>query len=133
MQRRHFLLSSMAGLALLPFSASAISWVKLGESRIEVLADFAIIPVGLTEGLFSHIRLEVSGSDIFVRSLRVIFSNGERADLTVASLIRRGRSSQPLALPGRARAIRQIELFYTRGLRSGQATVVVNGLRIARL
>jgi hypothetical protein len=133
MKRRDFVLGSLAGLVFAPQPAHAAQWERLGERRVNLLADFDTIPVGAGDGVFSHIRMEVFGNDIFVGSMRVVFANGNRVELPVRSLIRERTRTRNIPLPGMIRAIRRIELSYARGLKKGNAYVVVWGRRITSL
>lgn len=133
MRRRTFLFSSIGGLFLAPMPAHASQWIRLGERRVNLLADFDTIPVGYGDGFFSHIRLEVRGNDVFIGNIRVVFSNGNRTDLDVRSLIREGSRTRNIPLPGVIRAIRRVELSYARGLKKGNAHVIVWGRQVAPL
>lgn len=133
MRRRSILLGALCTVVLGPLPAEAAEWVRLGERKVNLLADFDTIPVGISNGFFSHIRLDVYGNDIFIGNLRVVFSNGGRADLPVRSLIRERGRTRSIALPGVVRAMRRVELSYARALRPGSARVVVWGRRVNSL
>lgn len=130
MNRRGLILGSVAGLVLSTVSAFAAEWVRLGERTVNLLAEFDIVPVGVGDGLYSHVRLEVSGSDVFVRNVSVVFGNGSRAELPVRSQIRKGTRTRDIALPGGVRGIRRVEMFYSRAANGGKARVVIWGRRV---
>lgn len=130
MQRRFFIMASVAATAVAAMPAEAAEWVRLGERQVNLLADFDTIPVGIKDGLFTNIRLEVRGNTILIGNLRIVFADGSRADLDVRSKIRAGTRTRSIPLPGVVRAIRRIELSYARGLQPGKVAVIVWGRRV---
>ena len=88
-----------------------------------VLLDRDEILVGLREGLFSKLHLEM---------LRVVvtYANGVADTIPVRHIFKEGSRSRIIDLPGRKRIIRRIVFFYqTSGpVREGRALVKVYGL-----
>lgn len=111
----------------------AEKWTKLGQRQVGFGVDRDVIPVGIAEGLFKRIRLEVEGNEIELRSLTVRFGNGEKEELTVREKIRDGGQTRAIDLPGALRVIKEIELVYsTEGRpRDGRATVKAFGLELS--
>ena len=104
-------------------------WVELGCQKVGFLVDRDAIRVGRREGRFRAIRLDVSNNDVFINDLRVIYANGAPDDIRVREEIRQGRSTRPLDLKGRDRAIDRIEMIYrSRPSFKGTARVCVYGL-----
>ena len=68
----------VAATALAPLQAYAASWVTLGSRTVNLFYDHDTIHVGLSSGLFSKIRLSVTGNAVFLRDLHVTFGNGSK-------------------------------------------------------
>ncbi|MCB9994691.1 MAG: hypothetical protein H6873_13695 [Hyphomicrobiaceae bacterium] len=130
MQRR----TVLKGMALAPLAAAATTLpalaateVLLGTRTVNLLADHDTIYVGLLQGLFTHIRLTVSGNGILLYDLSVNFVNGQSVSLPVRTYIEDGGTTRYILLPGVLRAIRTIDMTYQRILGGGQAVVSVYG------
>jgi hypothetical protein len=111
--------------------ANTARWEQLGCVEVGHRPDFDVVTVGRREGRFRAIMLSVSGKDIRVEDLRVIYGNGQPDHLPVRAEIRAGGRSQPLDLQGRDRVIERIEIISQRDYRGqghGKASVCVSGL-----
>ncbi len=129
--RRMFLLGLPAAAASVwAGAATAQEYVVLGTRTVNLGADRDRIPVGPLRGIFSRIRLEVSGNGIFVRDLRVTFGNGDTEELRVRSFNEEGGRTRDILLPGILRTIRYIDMTYVRVPLGGRATVTVVGRRL---
>ncbi len=103
-------------------------WQLLGSRSVDMGLDRDVIEVGRGEGPFSAIGLTVSGREVEILSLRVIYGNGRSEELRVRALIGDGERSRPIDLTGNARGIRRIELIYSSDRRRGpRAAVAVWG------
>jgi hypothetical protein len=132
MKRRDVLFGAAAavvGAGAIASPAQAATWVLLGERRVSLLSDRDRVRVGIADGLFSRILLQVDGNAIFMQDLKVTFVNGDTADLAVRVLIPDGDRTRAINLPGVLRAIRHIDLRYRRVPLGGRARVRVYGLR----
>ena len=127
--RRRPLLAAAGWFMLTRLAHARDEWDVLGTRSVRLAWNRDIIHVGLNDGLFSGIRLEVSGSAIFFERLRVVFSNGEEAKLPVRRLITDGGSTREIMLPGLVRGIRSVELIYRRAALQGTAQVTIYGRR----
>lgn len=88
-------------------------WVELGCKDVALIGkDRDSIPVGRREGRFKAIRLQVSGADVEMLDLRVIYANGEPDDIPVRNLIRADSRTRPLDLRGYERSIERVDLTY---------------------
>ena len=106
------------------------NWELLGQQTVGFGVDRDVIRVGRREGRFEKIALEVSGNDIELLSVRVIYYHGPPQELAVREFIRAGGRTRPLDLTGGDRSIDRIELVYrSRPGYRGQATVAVYGLQ----
>ena len=116
--------------ALAPLEAYAASWVTLGTRSVSLFRDHDTIRVGMMSGLFTKIRVSVTGNAVFMRDLHVTFANGTGADLPVRFLFLPGTSSRIIDLPGAARLIRRIDMTYRRIPLGGTAVVRVQGYKL---
>lgn len=140
----------MAGLALLGTSragrpddsadrADRGDWVELGCKQVALIGrDRDTVPVGRREGRFKAIRLHVTGADVEMLDLKVIYANGDPDDIPVRNLIRADSRTRRMELRGYERSIRQVDLVYRTALnpvdilarqRLSQARVCVEGLQ----
>ena len=106
-------------------------WERLGCAEVGRQPDLDVIHVGRREGRFRAIRLEVSGNDVHINDLKVIYGNGEPDDIQVRANIREGTQTRPLDLRGRDRVINRIEIVSRRdqgGRGRGRAQICVSGL-----
>lgn len=111
-----------------PGPGPARAWVTLGCRRVGFNVDRDVIPVGRREGTFRAIRLRVTGNDIFMIDLKVVYGNGAPDDIPVRAALRAGASSGPLDLKGGGRLIQRVEMIYrSRPNFRGQAEVCVDG------
>jgi len=106
------------------------NWELLGQQSVGFGIDHDVIRVGRREGRFEKIALEVSGNDVEILNVRVIYFHGPPQDVSVREFIRAGARTRPLDLIGGDQSIDRIELVYRSrpGFR-GQATVAVYGLQ----
>lgn len=89
-------------------------WEQLGCVEVGRRPDFDVIPVGRREGRFKAIMVSVTGGDVRIEDLRVIYGNGQPDRIVVRAEIRDGASTRPLDLQGRERAIERIEIVSQR-------------------
>jgi hypothetical protein len=129
--RRHHTWSwaaALAGIALLaPPTSRADGWELLGTRRVSFAAERDAIEVGIREGVFTAIRIEVVGGILDMYNIRLTFGNGDTWSPDTRVTFREGSWSRTIELPGPARVIRRIEFWYRSRLRRGQATVRVFG------
>lgn len=131
MLTRRLLIAGLVSAAILaPLEAQAASWVTLGSRTVSLFRDHDTIRVGLSGGLFTKIRMSVTGNAIFMQDLHVTFGNGTSTDVPVRFLFLPGSSSRVIDLPGAARFIRRIDMTYRRIPLGGSAVVTVQGYRL---
>ncbi|MEZ5909616.1 MAG: hypothetical protein R3D31_12510 [Hyphomicrobiaceae bacterium] len=87
-------------------------WVKLGTETVDGRRDRDVIRVGRERGAFDRIRLRVSGRDIVLREMRIVFANGDTQDVPGRIEIAAGTDMRPIRLDGGIRRIDRIELSY---------------------
>jgi hypothetical protein len=120
----------LAAASLLPSVAEAATYVTLGSRTVNLGSDHDRLRVGLLKGLFTHVRLEVSGNSIFMQDLHITFVNGDVIDVPVRLLILDGTRTRDINLPGVARAIRYIDMRYVRVPFGGRAKVTIVGRKL---
>lgn len=117
-----------AGAAvLLPARAFAAAWVILGSRTIDLLADHDTITVGAGSGLYGKVQLKVTGNTVFVHSMTLTFSSGATHEVALRAAFLPGMSSRDIELPGPARAIRKVDLVYSRLIGGGTAKITLLG------
>jgi len=105
-------------------------WEQLGCQKVGFIRDRDVIKVGRRDGRFKAIRLEVTGNDIRVDNLTVIYGNGEPDRISFGDTIRENTRTRPLDLKGRDRFIREIQMVYkSKPNFQGSARVCVSGLQ----
>jgi hypothetical protein len=87
-------------------------WESLGSAEIGTRLERDVIDVGRREGRFKSLGFTVSGSDVRIEDLRVIYVGGEVDELRVREVLKAGTRSRPIDLPGRGQFIQRIEVSY---------------------
>jgi hypothetical protein len=116
MNRRTFILAlgAAALVPMLPETAEAAPWIRLGAVRVNGRLDRAIIPVGRSRGTFRRIRLRVRDNDLLILDIVVRYGNGTVERFPVRRVIRRGSYTGSFDLRGQDRFIREIYFTYGR-------------------
>ncbi len=101
--------------------------VMFGYQNVGFGIDRDIIKVGGDIGKFDRIRLRVIGNDIHIKSLKVVYVDGDSQDIAVDAVVRANTRSKWFDLKG-GRFIREIAMTYqSRPDLKGQARVEVTG------
>ena len=117
-----------AVLAVTAMSTAASAAQELGCRSIGFITDRDVIPIGANDGAFKSIQLRVSGNDISMQDLVVVYGNGKPDELAVREKIRAGGQTRWIDLKGNRRVIKRIEMRYASRLNfKGQAKVCVYG------
>lgn len=130
---RHLSRPGALALALvsLPFARHSVAgvddWQLLGRRRVGFEAERDVIEVGVREGVFDAIRIEVQDGDLEIYNIRVVFGNGLSWSPDTRVAISDRSRSRVIDLPGEARIIRRVEFWYRGRLKRGEATVVAFG------
>jgi esterase/lipase superfamily enzyme len=110
-----------------PAAVASGDGVLLASQNIGFAADRAVIPAASNAGSFARIGLRLQQNDIFVNEVRVVFSDGEAATLTVGRNLSVGSPPQWFDLKGE-KSISQLELAYkSRPGFKGQAHLEIYG------
>ncbi len=116
-----------ATIAVTAFATGA-SAENLGCRSVGFINDRDVITVGRDAGKYKTIQLRVSGNDIEMRDLKVVYGNGQVDDVQVRSQIRAGGETRWIDLKGEKRFIKEIVMTYaSRPSFKGQAKVCVFG------
>ncbi len=89
-------------------------WVRLGDRRVGFDNDRDVIHVGREDGKFTRLKLIVRGNDIKLRSIKILFGNGEVEDVFFDNFVRDGGAAVVEIPHGwrEGRFIRDVELHY---------------------
>lgn len=132
MNRRTLLagFAAAGAAALVPAQAFAATWVNLGSKTVSLLADHDTIAVGAGAGLYTDVRLHVTGNTVFIHSMKITFSSGATHNVDLRFAFLPGSSSRVINLPGPARRIRKVDLVYSKLIGGGTAVVTLQGRKL---
>lgn len=116
MRRRSFLIGSALAMGAGFAQAAENDWVFLGSRTVQWGVDRDTIEVGADAGRFDHVLFKVSGNDILILDMNVIYSNGGHDDIPLRLHIPQGGQSRVIDLRGGNRNIRRVEFTYERVL-----------------
>jgi Protein of unknown function (DUF2541) len=116
------------------------TWELLGEERVGLGNDRDVINLGKSEDYYKNrsyrrLRFVVEGGEVRMKSVRLIFLNGQNEDLDISRTLRPGENFD-VDLRSERSYLRQIQLNYTGkfgfslgggGLKVNQATVRIFG------
>ena len=103
----------------------------LGVRAVNFRAERDEIVVTAYEGFFRKIAFKVSGNSVEIFKLVVVYGNGDRDEIPVKWLFKKGDWSRIIDLEGNRRIIRKIIFFYRSvgKRRRGKAEIRVLGIR----
>src|SRR5436190_1643898 len=132
MNRRTLLagFAAAGAAALVPVEAFAATWISLGSKTVSLLADHDTIYVGAGVGLFTDVRLHITGNTVFIHSMKITFSSGATQNVNLAFAFLPGMSSRVINLPGPARFIKKVDLVYSKLIGGGTAVVTLQGRKL---
>jgi hypothetical protein len=104
--------------------------VLLGTASFQARVQRDTVNVGIREGTFRAMRMQVEGSDVEVLDLKVIYGNGAPDDIQLRQTFKAGSSSRVIDLKGAGRHISQIIVTY---VPSGPVKIVFYGVEAAPL
>jgi hypothetical protein len=85
---------ALATAAVVALGATSASAATLGCRKVGFIKDIDVIPVGRDAGRFRAVQLRVSGNDIEMRDLKIVYGNGQVDDVPVRSVIRAGQTTR---------------------------------------
>ncbi|MCC6575548.1 MAG: hypothetical protein IT462_17350 [Planctomycetes bacterium] len=103
-------------------------WEKLGERTVDGYAtDHDMIQVGLADGRFSRLKLRVTGGDMVLQRVLVVFHDGEHYYPHYKLEFKENSRSHDIDLPGKRLAINRVEFWYTKMNERDTVTVELFG------
>ncbi len=104
------------------------NWDKLGQKNVNYLIEKDVINVGIVEGLFTAVKLRITGNDINLHRLVIKFKNGPQQQVMIKKNIPAGGYSREIQLNGSGRRIiKEVVMFYERETAAQPARVEVWG------
>src|SRR5256886_13814957 len=121
--------ADVLGLALTCPAVQA-QWVPLGTRRVDFRAEHDIVRPA-SEGRFRRLRFVVEGGDVEMFVVRITFGDGATFSPPTRFYFKRNARSRVIALPGGARVIRWVNIYYlsVTGGAQGKATFHVYARR----
>jgi hypothetical protein len=103
----------------------------LGEKTITFRGERDEIRVGLVDGFFRRLMIEVVDNDVRIEKMIVVYGNNARDEIPLRHVFREGSRSRIIDLEGRRRVIKKVIFFYkTVGrLVDGRATLKLYGIK----
>ncbi|MGH7858547.1 MAG: hypothetical protein ACREQY_14580 [Candidatus Binatia bacterium] len=106
-------LLALAVLVVAPATAAEKDdWEALGTRQVTDKVDHDTILVTAKEGKFTKLQVRVRVAAVQFRSMKVNFANGETLDVELKDVIRPGKGSRVIDLPGAERVIKSVEFVY---------------------
>ena len=105
------LLLALFATSALSYTANARRWEKLGERKVNFKSDRDNIS-GIGEGLFSALKLKVTGGSTTMAKMIVHFRNGESHEVGLKQNFADGNESRVINIPGRLRLIEKVVFWY---------------------
>ncbi len=119
--------TSSAATTAKPGTPSETGEVLFSTQAVGFAVDRDVIRVGAEIGKFDKVRLRVLDNDIFIKSMKVVYSNGESQEIAYNADVKRDSRTRWLDLKG-DRFIKEIQLIYNAKPNvRGQAFVEVYG------
>lgn len=103
-------------------------WERLGSRKVNFGLDRDVIRVTAKEGTFTKLKFKVTGGNLNMHRIVVVYGNGARDEIEVRHKFRRGSATRIVDLRGNKRVIRKITFWYdTKNLSRRRATLHVFG------
>ncbi len=110
-----------------PGIATDAGEVLFGTQAVGFAVDRDVVRVGAEVGKFDKVRLRVLDNDIFINSMKVVYSNGESQEIAYNADVKKDSKTRWIDLKG-DRFIKEIQLIYrAKPNVRGQAYVEVYG------
>jgi len=122
---------ALLGLVLLIglMSIAPAKWQKLGTRTVNFGIDKDVIPVGIKDGRFSKLKVEVSGA-LNMHKMKVHYGNGSSELITLKHNFVKGSGTRTIDLNGNKRIITKVEFWYdTKNIAKRKAVVRLFGRR----
>ncbi|OYW51838.1 MAG: hypothetical protein B7Z10_02205 [Rhodobacterales bacterium 32-66-7] len=98
--------------------------MNLGTRKVRAYGDADRFVVADNGGIYTRLRVAVSGNSVYIATATVLFRNGDAVTYQIDALIEQGTVSGAVDLPGGGRAIVHVDMLYRRR-RNGKGVAVV--------
>lgn len=104
------------------------NWKKLGSKKVNFRLDRDVIKVGLKDGRFTKLKVQVTGGHLNMRKMIVEYANGQKETVSVRHNFSPRSGTRVIDLDGGKRVIKDITFWYdSKNRPGGKATVHVFG------
>lgn len=93
--------------------AKKSGWDNLGSKTVNMKADTDHLLVTAYEGFFTKVKFHVTKAPIHVKSITIVFANGETQHFEINKDFPAGSNSKTFDLPGNKRVIQKIKFQYS--------------------
>lgn len=115
-------------LTAAPIPAKWMAWDHLGSKKVNFGLEADVIKVGAQEGVFTKLKVQVTGGAVNMRKMIVQYKNGQREEIELKERFKPGSGSRIIDLKGNKRIIKGIAFLYDSVNKpTGKATVHVFG------
>lgn len=90
-------------------------WQYLGEANVDGRSDHDKIDVGASKGVFRRIQIAVQNAPVDFDRVVVHYEDGSQFPVALTSVVPAGGVTREMDLPGAARQIRNVEIWYRKG------------------
>ncbi|MGK0388199.1 MAG: hypothetical protein ACI94Y_000927 [Maribacter sp.] len=109
-------------------SFEKVSWERLGSKKVNFRVEKDVIRVGLKDGRFTKLKVQVTGGHLNMRKMVVEYANGQKEVVTIKHNFSPRSGSRVIDLDGGKRVIKDITFWYdSKNRPGGKATVHVFG------
>jgi len=103
-------------------------WERLGSKKVSFKLDRDVIKVGLRDGGFRKLKVQVTGGSLNMHKMVVEYGNGQKEIINVRHNFSPRSGTRVIDLDGGKRVIKDITFWYDSKVRArGKATVHVFG------
>lgn len=106
------------------------TWKKLGSKKVSYKLDKDVIRVGLNDGTFTKLKIQVTGGSLNMHKMLVEYGNGTKDNIPLKFNFAKGNDSRVIDLEGGKRVIKDITFWYdTKNVSRNRAKIHVFGRR----
>ncbi len=103
-------------------------WNRLGSKKVSYSLDRDVLHIGANDGLYSKLKLAVTGGSVNMHKMVVEYGNGAKDTIMIKQNFQKRTDSRVIDLQGNKRVIKKISFWYdTKNRSQRQATMHVFG------
>lgn len=103
-------------------------WERLGSRKVNRALDKDVIHVGIKDGRFKKLKLQVTGGSLNMHRMIVHYGNGTKEEIQLRHNFSRRSGSRVIDLKGNKRIIKKVVFFYdSKNLQRSRATMHLFG------